>query len=92
MYCFSILLGALLAVSRSITLTTSMNFRRRSPAEGGKLPAGRVYRWEAASPNLRFERLTVPGIQEGESRCAANGFTRRLCVRRHLNAFVSLET
>lgn len=50
------LLGALLAVSRSITLTTSITIRRRSPAEGGQAPKPVEFSLKVASPKSKISR------------------------------------
>lgn len=50
------LLGALLAVSRSITLTTSITIRRRSPAEGGQAHKPVEFSLRVASPKSKISR------------------------------------
>ena len=92
MYCFSILLGALLAVSRSITLTTSMTFRRRGlPPSAGLLRRSSLSLGGCLSESsIREADRSWNSGRRIPLRC--NRFTWCLCARRHLNAFVSSET
>ena len=87
------LLGALLAVSRSITLTTSIAIRRRSPAEGGSgAEARRVLAGSCLSETEDFERLTVPGIQKVNSVAVQRNHlapAESHRSRRHLVTFIS---